>query len=170
MNKGEIIDENKQKTVNGCETSDGNVTSRFSRRSVGRKDKSHYSFANDEFIWSDEDCDDTVDDTDVTDETWQPDENMKDSFPESREHSNKSNKLCKQAYIKLERINAKLNKTSCTASNSRSKIRATASNSSIKIRSTTSNSERRRLWLTLSKAFEKSIIKQSVCLGNDHLT
>jgi hypothetical protein len=53
-----------------------------------------------------EDCDDTVDDTDVTDETWQPDENMKDSFPESRERSNKSNKLCKQAYIKL--INSSL--------------------------------------------------------------
>jgi len=137
LNKGEIIDENKQKTVNGCETSDGNVASRFSRRSIGRKDKSHYSLANDEFIWSDEDCDDT----DVTDETWQPDENMKDSFPECRERSNKSNKLCKQAYIKLERINAKLNKTSCTASNSRSKIRSTASNSSSKIRSTTSNSE-----------------------------
>jgi len=151
LNKREIIDENKQKTVNGCETSDGNVTSRFSRRSVGRKDKSHYSFANDEFIWSDEDCDDTVDDTDVRDETWQPDENMKDSFPESRERSNKSNKLCKQAYIKLERINAKLNKTRCTASNSRSKIRSTASNSRSKIRSTTSNS-RSKIRSTTSKS------------------
>jgi hypothetical protein len=63
----------------------------------------------------------------------QPDEKMKDSFPESRERSNKSNKLCKQVYIKLDRIVGKLNKTRSTASNSRSKIRSTASNSRSKI-------------------------------------
>ena len=137
LNKGEIIDENKQKTVNGCVSSDGNVASRFSRRSVGRKDKSHYTFANDEFVWSDEDYDDTS----VKDETWQPDEKMKDSFPESRERSNKSSKLCKQAYIKLDRIVGKLHKTRSTASNSRSKIRSTASNSRSKIRSKASNSK-----------------------------